>query len=68
VFLGDLRDCVADSGDSVDVFVVLANINLIAAHLIGTAISFLLLERLAVCDSNRIHHYRQQYHCEHLPE
>ncbi len=45
---------------ALDVFVVLANLNLIAAHLIGTAISFWLLDR--------IHHYRQQYHYEHLPE
>lgn len=45
---------------ALDVFVVLANLNLIAAHLIGTAISFWLIDR--------IHHYRQQYHYEHLPE
>lgn len=45
---------------ALDVFVVLANINLVAAHLIGTAISFWLLDR--------IHHYRQQYHYEQLPE
>jgi hypothetical protein len=39
---------------------VLANLNLIAAHPIGTAISFWSIDR--------IHHYRQQYHYEHLPE
>jgi Protein of unknown function (DUF3611) len=43
---------------ALDVFVVLANLNLIAAHLVGTAISFWLIERLAVCDSNRIYHYQ----------
>jgi Protein of unknown function (DUF3611) len=45
---------------ALDVFVVLANLNLIAAHLIGTAISFWPIDR--------IHHYRQQYHYEHLPD
>ncbi len=34
---------------AMDVFVVLANLNLIAAHLVGTVASFLLLDR--------IHHY-----------
>ncbi len=45
---------------ALDVFIVLANLTLIAAHLIGTAISFWLLDR--------IHHYRHLYHYEHLPE
>jgi hypothetical protein len=31
---------------ALDVFVVLANLNLIAAHLIGTAISFWLIDRI----------------------
>lgn len=44
---------------ALDVFVVLANLALMAAHLLGTAISFWLLDR--------IHHYRYQYHYEHLP-
>lgn len=40
---------------ALDVFVVLANLNLIAAHLVGTVISFWLLDR--------IHHYhRSHYH------
>jgi hypothetical protein len=39
---------------ALDVFVVLANINLIAAHLIGTVTSFWLLDR--------VHHYQHQHH------
>lgn len=39
---------------ALDVFVVLANLNLIAAHLIGTVISFWLLDR--------VHHYPQHHH------
>lgn len=42
---------------AIDVFIVLANLNLTTAHLLGTAISFWLLDR--------IHHYRHQYHYEH---
>lgn len=44
---------------AMDVFIVLANLNLIAAHLIGAAISFWLVDR--------IHYYRHLYHYEHLP-
>lgn len=45
---------------AMDVFIVLANLNLIAAHLIGAAISFWLIDR--------IHYYRHLYHYEHLPD
>ena len=38
---------------AMDVFVVLANITLIAAHLVGTALAFWLLER--------IHHYHYSH-------
>ncbi len=39
---------------ALDVFVVLANITLIAAHLVGTVISFWLMDR--------VHHYQHPYH------
>lgn len=39
---------------ALDVFVVLANFNLIAAHLVGTVTSFWLLDR--------VHHYQHQHH------
>jgi hypothetical protein len=38
---------------AIDVFIVLANIALIAAHLVGTVIAFWLLDR--------VHHYRYYY-------
>lgn len=42
---------------ALDVFVVLANLNLIAAHLIGTVIAFWLLDR--------VHHYPTHHHDSH---
>ena len=45
---------------AIDAFIVLANLNLIAAHLIGAVISFWLIDR--------IHHYRHLYHYEYLPD
>lgn len=39
---------------ALDVFVVLANLNLIAAHLVGTVTSFWLLDR--------VHHYQHPQH------
>lgn len=41
---------------AIDVFVVLANLTLIAAHLVGTVIAFWLLDRL------HIHHHHHQSH------
>lgn len=45
---------------ALDVFVILANITLMAAHLVGTVIPFWLLDR--------VHHYEHPYHLYHAED